>query len=104
VVEFSDADTVFNDPKHPYTRALLESIPKIGPTRSRLQPIEGIIPSPFQRPTGCPFHTRCNMKIKGLCDRVVPELITIRPDHEARCLIYDPQYQSAFMTKEANHA
>jgi peptide/nickel transport system ATP-binding protein len=103
VVEFSDVDTAFNDPKHPYTKALLESIPQIGPTRSRLHPIEGMIPSPFQRPTGCPFNTRCNMKIKGLCDQVVPELISISPNHEARCLIYDPQHQAAFMTKEMNH-
>ncbi len=104
VVESSDVDTIFNDPKHPYTKALLESIPKIEEIPTRLNPIQGIVPSPFQRPKGCPFHTRCAMKIKGLCDQVLPEMIEISPTQDARCLMYDPQYQEAFMTKEVNHA
>jgi oligopeptide/dipeptide ABC transporter ATP-binding protein len=104
VVEHSDVDTIFNDPKHPYTKALLQSIPKIEESPTRLHPIQGMVPSPFQRPTGCPFHTRCNMRIKGLCDQVLPEMIPVSPSHDARCLMYDPQYQEAFMTKEMSHA
>ena len=104
VVEYSDVDTIFNDPKHPYTKALLQSIPKIEESPTRLQPIRGMVPSPFQRPTGCPFHTRCTMKVKGLCDVVLPEMIPVSPNHDARCLIYDPQHREAFMQKEMTHA
>jgi peptide/nickel transport system ATP-binding protein len=104
VVENSDVDTIFNDPKHPYTKALLQSIPKIEETSERLHPIQGMVPSPFQRPTGCPFHTRCNRRIKGLCDQVLPEMIPVSPNHDARCLMYDPQYQEAFIAKEISHA
>jgi oligopeptide/dipeptide ABC transporter ATP-binding protein len=104
VVECSDVDTIFNNPKHPYTKALLQSIPKIEESPTRLLPIQGMVPSPFQRPTGCPFHTRCTMKIKGLCDQVLPEMIPISPNHDARCLMYDPQYQEAFKTKEISYA
>jgi oligopeptide/dipeptide ABC transporter ATP-binding protein len=103
VVERSDVDTIFNDPKHPYTTALLNSIPKIGTERTRLDPIEGMVPSPFERPTGCPFHTRCAMKVKGVCDVVVPDAIAINDHHDTRCLIYDPKYRDKFMVKETTH-
>jgi peptide/nickel transport system ATP-binding protein len=103
VVERGDVDSIFNDPKHPYTAALLESIPKIGPVRTRLDPIEGMVPSPFNRPSGCAFHTRCSMRIKGLCDEVVPEVITISDGRETRCLMFDPTHQEKFLAKEINH-
>jgi peptide/nickel transport system ATP-binding protein len=101
VVEYSDVDTIFNNPKHPYTAALLRSIPKIEEEPHRLKPIEGMVPSPFQRPTGCPFHTRCAFRVKGVCDRVEPPELEIAPGHTARCLMYHPEYQAAFM--EAEH-
>jgi peptide/nickel transport system ATP-binding protein len=59
IVEFGDVYTIFNSPKHPYTQALLCSIPKISRERQELDPIQGMVPSPFRRPTGCPFHPRC---------------------------------------------
>ncbi len=92
VVERGDVDTIFNNPAHPYTNALLRSLPKIAATRRQLDPIRGMIPSPFQRPTGCPFHTRCDQAIAGVCNRVVPEPIAITENHEARCVLYDPAY------------
>ncbi len=100
VVENSDADTVFNNPKHPYTQALLRSIPKIGLSHNRLDPIKGMVPSPFQRPTGCPFHTRCDHRVKGLCDRIEPKLLPLDAHHTASCLMYDPTYQSEFAYTE----
>jgi oligopeptide/dipeptide ABC transporter ATP-binding protein len=103
VVERSDVDTLFNNPKHPYTQALLNSIPKIGLERERLDPIRGIVPSPFQRPSGCPFHTRCTHRVRGLCDRVVPPPIAVSPHQETRCLMYDPAYQNQFVAKEVTH-
>jgi peptide/nickel transport system ATP-binding protein len=73
IVEQGDADTVFNSPKHPYTQALLRSIPKIAPQRQELSPIEGMVPSPFRRPAGCTFHPRCTQRI-AVCSRVEPAL------------------------------
>lgn len=103
VIEQSDVDTVFNAPAHPYTRALLNSIPKISATHKRLEPIKGMVPSPFQRPKGCPFHTRCDRFISGLCDRIEPPSIKLDGDHETRCLMYHPDYASAFIAKETIH-
>jgi oligopeptide/dipeptide ABC transporter ATP-binding protein len=93
VVEQADVDTIFNDPKHPYTMALLRSVPEIGPTRGRLDPIRGMVPSPFDRPTGCLFHPRCDKAIAGICSRVVPPVIAFTDEHNARCLLYDEKYQ-----------
>lgn len=102
VVENGDVDTIFNSPAHPYTRALLESIPKINPERTRLNPIKGIIPSPFNRPKGCPFHPRCGAAIRGVCDQVVLKDTLIAPDHVARCVLHDPAYQ-AQSAQEVQH-
>ena len=73
VVEHSDVDSLFYDPKHPYLRALLESVPRFGGrSAGRLQSIEGIVPDPFRVPGGCPFHPRCPQSIAGHCDVEVP--------------------------------
>src|SRR5262249_45071538 len=102
-VERGDVDTIFNNPQHPYTIALLHSLPEIGPTRHRLDPIRGMVPSPFERPSGCPFHTRCDRTIAGICDRVVPEPIAISEVHETRCLACDEAYREKFAPKEMSH-
>ena len=60
VMEQGPVDRIFHDPKHPYTQALLESIPSIDMApRTNLPTISGSIPHPFNRPAGCPFHPRC---------------------------------------------
>src|SRR6185436_18266643 len=75
VVEQAPVDAIFHDPKHPYTRALLQSIPRIrARTRERLIPIAGSVPHPYNRPTGCPFHPRCANFMPGQCDREPPML------------------------------
>jgi oligopeptide/dipeptide ABC transporter ATP-binding protein len=102
VVERGDVDSIFNDPKHPYTAALLRSLPEISLERRQLDPIRGMVPSPYQRPTGCPFHTRCDEAVLGLCNKVVPESIALREGHEARCLIYDERYQMHFPAETLN--
>jgi oligopeptide/dipeptide ABC transporter ATP-binding protein len=104
VVEYADADTIFNNPKHPYTTALLRSIPEIGPTRRRLDPIRGMVPSPFERPSGCPFHTRCDRAMPGICNKVVPMPIAVGDHHELRCLLYDEAYRVNAAESETNHA
>ena len=60
VAERGDVDSIFHDPKHPYTRALLRSIPRMGRSKAnqRLDSIRGMVPHPYNRPTRCPFHTR----------------------------------------------
>ncbi len=89
VVERGDVDSIFHDPKHPYTQALLRSIPKVGlKARERLDSIRGMVPDPYNRPAGCPFHTRCDEMIAGLCDRVLPPRITLGEGREVRCLLY----------------
>jgi len=91
VVEQADVDAIFYDPKHPYTQALLRSIPKIGrKTDRRLEPIKGIVPDPYAIPKGCPFHPRCMYYMPGICDRdqEVPFYNT-GTNHWARCYLHD---------------
>ena len=76
VVEYADRETLFKAPKHPYTRALLSSTPRIHPEQriERIQ-LKGEMPSPIDPPTGCAFHTRCQF-VNDRCKKETPELIT----------------------------
>ena len=75
VVEQGKVDDIFHDPKHPYTKALLQSIPSIeSAPRVKLPTISGSIPHPFNRPPGCPFHPRCASFMPGRCDSAAPAL------------------------------
>lgn len=96
IMEQSDVVTVFNTPKHPYTRALLRSIPKVEAHKDKLDPIRGMVPSPYDRPNGCVFNTRCDHAIAGLCDRIDPASIRVQDHQEARCLMYDETYADQF--------
>ncbi len=89
VVEQGSVDAIFHDPKHPYTRALLRSMPSIkARVRSRLPVIEGSIPHPYNRPPGCPFHPRCPDFMPGRCDQIEPPPIEVGNGHDAACLLY----------------
>ncbi|MEJ5312474.1 MAG: ABC transporter ATP-binding protein [Anaerolineae bacterium] len=89
-VEKSDTVRVFYEPKHPYTRALLQSIPKVGKRSSeRLASIKGMVPDPFHLPKGCVFHPRCPSFMPGKCDVLTPNWIEAEPDHWVRCLLYE---------------
>lgn len=59
LVELADKRTLFNEPRHPYTRMLLDAIPDLSQTHRRRTPISGEVPNPLSPPTGCPFHPRC---------------------------------------------
>jgi len=90
VVEQAPVDAIFHAPKHPYTRALLTSIPRIrSRTRERLTPIAGAVPHPYDRPTGCPFHPRCANFMPGTCDREPPVLRPVADHHAVSCFLYE---------------
>ncbi|MFZ6027006.1 MAG: ABC transporter ATP-binding protein [Chloroflexota bacterium] len=93
VVERAGTPALFEDPLHPYTEALLRSIPKLGQrNQGRLDPIRGMVPDPYNRPAGCAFHPRCTRRIAGVCDRQHPELIQIPASdgssRAVRCFLY----------------
>ena len=86
IVELADKNTMFNDPRHPYTVALLSSIPTTDPDSANKESIilEGSIPSPVNPPPGCKFCTRCYMATDK-CRRVTPNLVEIEPNHFCAC-------------------
>jgi peptide/nickel transport system ATP-binding protein len=92
VVEKGPVDAIFHAPKHPYTRALLRSIPSIvGETHIDLPTIAGNLPHPFNRPTGCPFHPRCNEIVGPICSASVPEPKLLAGDQRVSCFLHqDP--------------
>ena len=94
VAEVSDVRSLFHDPKHPYTQALLQSIPKVGrKARARLRPVTGMVPNPYNRPKGCLFHPRCPAFMRGVCDEVEPPLISLGSDRQVACLLYGGKSQ-----------
>jgi len=89
VVEQATVDHIFHAPKHPYTRALLRSIPRMrSRSRERLTPIAGAVPHPYDRPSGCPFHPRCPEFIAGRCDQEEPTLRPVGDKHAVSCFLY----------------
>ncbi len=91
VVEYSSIDNLFYHPMHPYTQALLQSIPRLGLKRAkdfRLASIKGTVPDPYNLPKGCPFHPRCAKKIAGVCDQQDPPVIEVEANHTVRCVLY----------------
>ena len=93
VVERAPVVELFDSPKHPYTQALMNSVPKLGGERRwQLDTIRGMVPSPRNIPSGCPFHPRCDAFMAGRCDVNMPTLKTVgESKHEVRCLLYEPE-------------
>ena len=88
IVEFSDASELFENPLHPYTQALMGSMPSWSPEDRKLGKIKlpGEPPSPINPPSGCPFHTRCSQR-KSICDKIKPEVCDIN-GHKVACHLY----------------
>lgn len=96
VVENTDVITVFKDPKHPYTQALYNSIPRLTDNRKRkLEVISGMVPNPMEIPLGCSFHPRCNFT-KSFCNKEEPTLEEISNIHKVRCFIYNKEKSKFF--------
>jgi len=89
VVEEASVDSIFYNPKHPYTQALLRSIPRISSkTKQRLEPIAGTVPDSYSIPTGCSFWPRCPDFMPGTCDVTKPGFVTTARDQRVRCHLY----------------
>jgi oligopeptide/dipeptide ABC transporter ATP-binding protein len=84
VMEEGPVEAIFDDPQHPYTRALLNSIPGRTPGKQRLTEIAGQSPNPVNPPTGCPFHPRCTVALPG-CATTAPAMRPIGPGRTAAC-------------------
>src|SRR2546422_429880 len=81
--EPAPVDEISHAPRHPYTQALLRSIPRIRSTPgARLASIAGSVPHPYNRPPGCPFHPRCSAFMPGVCDRRTPRLQSVGDRHQ----------------------
>jgi peptide/nickel transport system ATP-binding protein len=90
VVEQGPVDAIFHTSKHPYTRALLRSIPSIlAKPRTKLATIAGSIPHPYDRPVGCPFHPRCGDFMAGKCDQQEPTVRTVGDQQRVSCFLYE---------------
>ena len=89
IMEAADVETLFSDPKHPYTVGLMSSIPILGSGKRqrRLNTIAGVVPSLFKLPVGCLFNDRCSVAMKE-CRDVEPAMIDLGKDHIVRCLKY----------------
>lgn len=89
VVERAPVKELFTNPKHPYTQALMTSIPSIDAApRERLPSVKGSIPNPQNKPSGCPFHPRCPAFMPGVCDQKEPQLAVVGANHQASCFLY----------------
>jgi oligopeptide/dipeptide ABC transporter ATP-binding protein len=92
IVEETDVRTIFKDPKHPYTKGLIASIPVLGDIRDELETIPGIVPSLIDLPTGCRFAARCTARVENdlaICLEKEPTLEEIAPNHKVRCWLYN---------------
>jgi peptide/nickel transport system ATP-binding protein/oligopeptide transport system ATP-binding protein len=87
IVEIADKDELFRNPRHPYTQALLASVPVANPFAKKLAPlVDGDVPSPVNPPPGCAFHTRCRFAI-GRCRTERPALVDAGGGHQVACLL-----------------
>jgi len=89
-VEYADVKTLFKNPKHPYTVGLLGSIPRLDEKKEKLNVIEGIVPNPFEMPSGCRFHPRCK-EAQEICFVREPEIVK-EGNSLVRCWKYSNQW------------
>ena len=88
IVERGPVMEIFDNPKHPYTQALIEAMPTGTHERGKLATIRGVVPDPYSRPSGCAFRDRCDHAIDGQCDKQVPALVQLTANHDVRCFLH----------------
>jgi len=87
VVEHGSVYDIFENPLHPYTIGLQESIPNVEDKKERLKVIQGVVPNPINMPPGCAFHPRCD-QVKDVCHKKVPELKEVEKGRQVRCWLF----------------
>jgi len=96
VMEQGPARDIFHAPRHPYTRALLESVPSLhAEARVALPTVSGSIPHPLHRPSGCPFHPRCPDAMPGRCDVDMPALVSVDGGSPVACFLHHDEVEEA---------
>ena len=91
IVEETDINTIFEQPLHPYTQGLIESIPVLGEVKERLAVIPGSVPNLVDMPPGCRFAARCEARLQyglDICQEIEPELLPVTHGHKIRCWLY----------------
>ncbi|RDI47778.1 ABC transporter ATP-binding protein [Falsibacillus pallidus] len=89
LVEIADKKSMYAEPLHPYTQALISAIPEADPKKKKDRIVlQGDVPSPINPPSGCPFHTRCPMA-KADCSKIKPALKEVKPGHSVACILYE---------------
>jgi peptide/nickel transport system ATP-binding protein len=107
IMERGDSESIFENPKNPYTQALLSAVPDRDPdsVRDRIF-LKGSPPSPADPPSGCPFQTRCPMKVGDVCERTHPSFHSVGDGnpHESACVLHDENTPPANHTNARNHS
>ncbi len=94
IIEEGTAQDIFKNPSHPYTKALLDSVPTMEMSRERvLEPVQGTPPDLFDPPKGCSFYPRCKEAMKG-CKNNCPNLLEVSENHKAACFLNTDEYKS----------
>ncbi len=88
VVEEGSTKEIFASPKHPYTRDLLRSIPKLRGESEKLSAIKGSVPDGYHLPSGCPFHDRCSSFVGDQCTQAMPQRVKVSETHKVSCYLY----------------
>ncbi|MFE5323163.1 ABC transporter ATP-binding protein [Paenibacillus sp. NPDC056579] len=92
IVEQATVHDIFYNPKHPYTKGLLQSMPRMGGSRhKRLESIEGTVPMPVNMPPMCGFYDRCKERIAGVCNMQTVPQTRISDNHTVRCFLYQDE-------------
>lgn len=93
IVERGSVKAIFKNPKHPYTKGLLKSIPVLGDrSKEVLESIEGSVPLPVNLPDACHFYDRCDFRMDGVCNCQSVKTYEVEPEHEVSCFLYDERY------------
>ena len=95
IVEEGSIETIFDSPAHPYTAALLRSIPSLATKTENLEPIEGNLPNAHALPSGCPFHTRCREQVGDISRREIPLHVDVGAGNRVSCVKYSDEAAGA---------
>jgi peptide/nickel transport system ATP-binding protein len=87
--ELADVNEIFRNPLHPYTKALLDSVPKLS-IEGELKSIEGNVPNLVTPPSGCRFHPRCEY-VMEVCKKTFPSLVEVNQGHQVACYLFSQQ-------------